>query len=83
MLHKPESHTDLAIRAASIVNIERTRPRLPIAFDPSATSARRLDGQAMPSSFLFSAGGQVLHVHRGFRLEVRAGLERRLQAAVA
>jgi hypothetical protein len=56
---------------------------LPIAFDPSATSARRLDGQAMPSSFLFSAGGRVLHGHRGFRPEDRPELERRLQAAVA
>jgi thiol-disulfide isomerase/thioredoxin len=63
--------------------VEQTRPRFPIALDPSAVSARRLDVQAMPSSFLFSAGGLLLHGHRGFRLEDRAELERRLQAAVA
>lgn len=63
--------------------VEQTRPRFPIALDPSAASARRLDVRTMPSSFLFSASGRLLHGHRGFRLEDRAELQRRLQAAVA
>jgi hypothetical protein len=36
----------------------------------------------MPSSFLFSAERRLIFSHRGFRLEDRAELERRLQAAL-
>lgn len=63
--------------------LQQAQPRFAIALDPAAESARRLDVQAMPSSFLFSAERRLLASHRGFRLEDRAQLERRLQAAVA
>ena len=63
--------------------LQQALPRFAIALDPAAQSARRLDVQAMPSSFLFSAERRLVFSHRGFRLEDRAELERRLQAAVA
>jgi len=63
--------------------LQRTQPRFAIALDPAAESARQLEVQAMPSSYLFSAERRLLFSHRGFRLEDRAALERRLQAALA
>ena len=62
--------------------LQQSQPRFSIALDPAADSARRLDVQAMPSSFLFSAERRLIFSHRGFRLEDRAELERRLQAAL-
>jgi thiol-disulfide isomerase/thioredoxin len=63
--------------------LQRTQPRFAIALDPAADSARRLDVQAMPSSYLFSAERRLLFSHRGFRLEDGAALEHRLLAALA
>jgi thiol-disulfide isomerase/thioredoxin len=63
--------------------LQQAQPRFSIALDPAAESARRLDVQAMPSSFLFSSERRLIFGHRGFRLEDRAGLEGRLRAALA
>ncbi len=62
--------------------LRKMQPRFAVALDPAADSARRLDVQAMPSSFLFSAERQLLYGHRGFRLDDRAELEGRLRAAL-
>lgn len=62
--------------------LQQARPRFAIALDPQADSARRLDVQAMPSSYLFSAERRLVFSHRGFRLEDRDALEHRLQAAL-
>jgi len=62
--------------------LQQAQPRFSIALDPAAESARRLDVQAMPSSFLFSTERRLIFSHRGFRLDDRAELERRLQAAL-
>jgi thiol-disulfide isomerase/thioredoxin len=61
----------------------QAQPRFAVALDPGADSARRLDVQAMPSSYLFSAGRRLLFAHRGFRAEDREALEGRLRAALA
>lgn len=63
--------------------LAQAQPRFAIALDPGAESARRLDVQAMPSSYLFSAGRRLLLTHRGFRAEDREALEGRLQAALS
>jgi len=63
--------------------LERAQPRFAIALDPGADSARRLDVQAMPSSYMFSAERRLLFSHRGFRPEDREALEGRLRAALA
>jgi thiol-disulfide isomerase/thioredoxin len=60
----------------------KMQPRFAVALDPGADSARRLDVQAMPSSYLFSAELRLLFSHRGFRLDDRDELERRFQAAL-
>jgi thiol-disulfide isomerase/thioredoxin len=62
--------------------LEQAQPRFAIALDPGADSARRLDVQAMPSSYLFSAERRLLFSHRGFRPEDRTALEDRLRAAL-
>jgi len=62
--------------------LQQAQPRFAVALDPVADSARRLDVQVMPSSYLFSAERRLVYSHRGFRLEDRAALERRLQAAL-
>lgn len=63
--------------------LEQAQPRFAVALDPGADSARLLDVQAMPSSYLFSAGRRLLFAHRGFRPEDREALEGRLRAALA
>lgn len=63
--------------------IRRTGPRFAIALDPEAHSARRMAVRAMPTSFIVSRDRRILHAHRGFRLDDRPELERRIAAALA
>ncbi|WP_234413586.1 TlpA disulfide reductase family protein [Ideonella sp. A 288] len=53
-----------------------------LAFDAKGDSARRLAVKAMPTSLLIGTDGQVLMLHRGFRLDEREALEARLAAAL-
>jgi len=54
-----------------------------IAFDAKGETPRRWQVKAMPTSVLVGRDGKVLWVHRGFRLDDRAELDRRIAAALA
>lgn len=54
-----------------------------VAFDPKGESPRRWEVKAMPTSVLVGRDGKVLWVHRGFRNEDRAELDKRIAAALA
>ncbi len=56
--------------------------RFEIALDPAAGSARLMDVQAMPTSFIVVRDGAVRFMHKGFRLEDRDALEQRLREAL-
>lgn len=62
--------------------LQQNPTRFPVAFDPGAELATRLNIQAMPTSLLVGADRSVLLTHRGFKLEDRAELEARLRAAL-
>jgi thiol-disulfide isomerase/thioredoxin len=53
-----------------------------LRFDPSATLAKEYGVQAMPSSFLIDADGNVLATHSGFRTADVADYERAIEAAL-
>lgn len=54
-----------------------------IAFDARGETPKRWQVKAMPTSVLVGRDGKVLWVHRGFRNEDRAELDRRIAAALA
>lgn len=54
----------------------------PVARDPDAELATRLNIQAMPTSMLIGPDRGLLHTHRGFKLEDRADLDVRLRSAL-
>lgn len=56
--------------------------RFPIHYDPSGTLAAAYDVQAMPSSFLMDADGNILASHYGFRLANVEEYEAKIQAAI-
>ena len=60
----------------------RSRRDFAVAMDPAADTARLLDIPTMPTSMLVTPDRRVLFTHRGFRLEDRADLERRLLGAL-
>lgn len=62
--------------------LEKTPAFFEVAMDPAAELARRMDVKTMPTSMLIAADRSVVFVHRGFRLEDRANLERRIGAAL-
>jgi thiol-disulfide isomerase/thioredoxin len=53
-----------------------------LRFDPGAELAKQFGVQAMPSSFLIDADGNVLASHAGFRTEDSADYERAIEAAL-
>jgi thiol-disulfide isomerase/thioredoxin len=57
--------------------------RFEIALDPAAHSAAALQIQAMPTSMLVRSDGSIGWTHPGFRESDVAGLERRIQEALA
>jgi len=63
--------------------LARTPARFALAFDAVGDSARAFGVKAMPSSWLIAPDRRVLLAHRGFRSDDRAGLERRIAAALA
>jgi cytochrome c biogenesis protein CcmG, thiol:disulfide interchange protein DsbE len=54
-----------------------------IAYDAKGETPRRWEVKGMPTSVLVGRDGTVLWVHRGFRNEDRAELDRRIAAALA
>jgi peroxiredoxin len=57
--------------------------RFTLRFDPAGKLAQKFDVQAMPSSFLLDAAGNVLAMHAGFRLSESAEYEAQIKAALA
>jgi cytochrome c biogenesis protein CcmG/thiol:disulfide interchange protein DsbE len=57
--------------------------RFTLRFDPAGKLAQKFDVQAMPSSFLLDAAGNVLATHAGFRLAESAEYEAQIKAALA
>lgn len=62
--------------------LARVPAHFALAFDPAGESAKAFGLKAMPSSFLIAPDRRVLLAHRGFRADDRAGLERRIAAAL-
>jgi thiol-disulfide isomerase/thioredoxin len=54
-----------------------------LRFDPAGKLALKFDVQAMPSSFLLDASGNVLASHAGFRLSDAAQYESEIEKALA
>jgi cytochrome c biogenesis protein CcmG, thiol:disulfide interchange protein DsbE len=54
-----------------------------LRFDPAGVLAKEFKVQAMPSSFLLDADGNVLETHFGFRSADTADYERGIEAALA
>jgi len=57
--------------------------RFTLKFDPAGKLAQKFDVQAMPSSFLLDAAGNVLATHAGFRLTDSAQYEAQIKTALA
>ena len=54
-----------------------------LRFDPAGALAKEFEVQAMPSSFLLDADGNVLESHFGFRTADMAEYEKGIEAALA
>ncbi len=53
-----------------------------LAFDPEAATAKAMQVQTMPSSFLMTPDRRIVLAHRGFRLQDRAALELQIRTAL-
>ncbi len=62
--------------------LQQTPARFAVAMDPAADTARLLAIPTLPTSMLVTPDRRVLFTHRGFRLEDRPDLERRLRGAL-
>jgi cytochrome c biogenesis protein CcmG, thiol:disulfide interchange protein DsbE len=56
--------------------------QFPVHYDPSGQLAESFDVQAMPSSFLMDADGNIIARHYGFRLADTKEYEAKIQAAL-
>ena len=63
--------------------LDETPARFSIHYDPSGNLAEAFDVQAMPSSFLLDASGNILAQHFGFKLANREEYEQSIRAALA
>jgi thiol-disulfide isomerase/thioredoxin len=63
--------------------LAETPAEFAVRLDPGAALAKEFGVQAMPSSFLIDADGNVLTSHTGFRTEDSAEYESAIQAALA
>lgn len=63
--------------------LAETPAQFAIGFDAKGDNARRYDVKSMPSSVIVGRDGKVVAVHRGFRPEDRAELERLVADALA
>jgi cytochrome c biogenesis protein CcmG, thiol:disulfide interchange protein DsbE len=59
-----------------------TPAQFPIAFDAKGESAKRFDVKSMPSSVIVGRDGRVVALHRGFRPEDRAEIDRLVAGAL-
>jgi cytochrome c biogenesis protein CcmG/thiol:disulfide interchange protein DsbE len=62
--------------------LEEVPAQFALRFDPSAALAKQFGVQAMPSSFLIDADGNVLARHSGFSTADAADYERTIEAAL-
>ncbi len=62
--------------------LAETPAQFAVGFDPKGESAKRFDVKAMPSSVIVGRDGKVVAVHRGFRPEDRAEIERLVASAL-
>jgi cytochrome c biogenesis protein CcmG/thiol:disulfide interchange protein DsbE len=62
--------------------LKETPARFALKFDPSGTLARKFDVQAMPSSYLLDASGNVVATHAGFKLADTDRYESQIKAAL-
>lgn len=62
--------------------LAETPAQFAIGFDSKGESARRFDVKAMPSSVLVGRDGKVIAVHRGFKAEDRAEIEKLISGAL-
>jgi len=80
------------LRVAAI-NLDRNQPdvlrflqqnpaRFAVALDPGAVVAKRFNIQAMPTSIIVGPNRAMLFTHRGFRMQDRQDLERRIGGAL-
>lgn len=59
-----------------------TPAQFAIGFDTKGESAKRFDVKSMPSSVIVGRDGKVTAVHRGFRPEDKAEIEKMINAAL-
>jgi len=62
--------------------LQQNPARFAVALDPGAVVAKRFDIQAMPTSITIGPNRAMLFSHRGFRLQDRQDLERRISGAL-
>jgi thiol-disulfide isomerase/thioredoxin len=63
--------------------LAETPAEFTVRFDPQGTLAERFEVQAMPSSYLLDAEGNVIASHFGFKLADTAEYEAQIKAALA
>ncbi|HVP59958.1 MAG TPA: TlpA disulfide reductase family protein [Myxococcaceae bacterium] len=68
-------------RAAAESFLRKYPAPFPVAFDPSGSTADAYHVSAMPSSFIVSPEGKLLHAHRGFLAKDAPALEALLKKA--
>ena len=86
--HGPDGLQIIAVnldkeRALADRFLEEVPAQFALRFDPSAALAKEFGVQAMPSSFLIDADGNVLARHSGFSTADAADYERTIEAALA
>ncbi len=62
--------------------LQQNPARFAVALDPEAILAKRFNIQAMPTSLIIGSNRAMIFTHRGFRLQDRQDLVRRISAAL-
>lgn len=70
-------------RKAADAFLDATPAAFTLKFDPAGALARKYDVQAMPSSFLLDASGDVIAKHFGFKLAEVDQYEAQIRAALS
>jgi peroxiredoxin len=63
--------------------LAQTPAQFDLRFDPQGKLAKQFDVQAMPSSYLLDASGNVIAKHYGFKLGDTAEYEQQIRSALA
>jgi thiol-disulfide isomerase/thioredoxin len=69
-------------RAAATAFLEEVPAEFEVRFDADGTLAKRFEVQAMPSSYLLDAAGNVIERHLGFKMGDSEAYERAIAAAL-